>query len=233
MKSFLMSAVTAVLMLAPLSASAQNNPVVVELFTSQGCSSCPPADDYLAKLVDNDDILPLAFHVDYWDRLGWTDTLGSPEFTARQYAYGKAFANRSVWTPQFVIGGTAYSRGSFRDLIPSTVKKIKSQGDAVRLSATRNGGKIVINAEPLSGDLPNMLVSLVGYTDEDVVKIKRGENAGRTISYHNTVRSWVDVAKWNGQKAVSYSAPDVGDMRAAIIIQAEGNGAIFAAARVN
>ena len=108
MTSIIARLLTAVAIALPGLASAQSGPVVVELFTSQGCSSCPPADDYLAGLVGRDDVLPLAFHVDYWDRLGWKDTLATPEYTARQYAYGNSFQNRSVWTPQFVVGGVAY-----------------------------------------------------------------------------------------------------------------------------
>jgi len=183
-------------------------------------------------LIGREDVLPLAFHVDYWDRLGWKDTFGSAEFTARQYAYGKAFKNRSVWTPQFVIGGVAYSRGSFRDIVPETVEKLGSQPAQVRLSASLSGGNVVISAEPLTGGLPEMLVSVVGYVPAETVKIKRGENAGRTITYHNTVRSWMDVGRWNGRNAASLSAAVSGDIPMAVIIQAENSGPVIAVAHV-
>ena len=233
MKTLCQLVATALVAFAPLGAFAQSNPVVVELFTSQGCSSCPPADDYLTTLIGQEDVLPLAFHVDYWDRLGWKDTLGAPEFTARQYAYGKAFSNRSVWTPQFVVGGTTYSRGSFRDLIPSTVKKMRGEADQVRVTADKRGNEVLISVEPLANNLPEMLISLVGYSNKDVVDIKRGENAGRTITYVNTVRSWVDVARWDGSSTVSYSAPTPEQTGAAVIVQVKGNGPIMAAGVVN
>ncbi len=232
MKSFLLRLLTAGFLALPGVASAQSGPVIVELFTSQGCSSCPPADDYLADLLGREDVLPLAFHVDYWDRLGWKDTFGAPEFTARQYAYGKAFNNRSVWTPQFVVGGVAYSRGSFRDIVPETIRELRSQAPQVKLSATQTGGNVEISAEPLAAGLPAMLVSLVGYAPKETVKIKRGENAGRTITYHNIVRSWTDVGRWNGRNTTSLSAATSGDMPFAVIVQAENNGRVLAVAHV-
>lgn len=232
MKSFFIRLLAAGLLTFPTIASAQSGPVVVELFTSQGCSSCPPADDYLAGLVGRDDVLPLAFHVDYWDRLGWKDTFATPEYTARQYAYGRAFKNRSVWTPQFVVGGVAYSRGSFRDVVSQGVKEISSQPEQVSLSASVQGGKIVISAKPLTGGLPKMLVSVVGYTPKETVQIKRGENAGKTISYHNTVNFWSEAGRWDGRGAANLSVPANGAPPYAVIVQAEGHGPIVAAAFV-
>ncbi len=232
MKTLLARLLTVFLLTLPGFAKAQTGPVVVELFTSQGCSSCPPADDYLASLLGREDILPLALHVNYWDRLGWKDTFATPEYTDRQYAYGRAFKNRSVWTPQFVVGGAAYSKGSFRDLIPAAVTDYSAQKVQVQLTAAQSGDKVSIKAEPLVRDLPKMLISLVGYAPKETVKIKRGENAGRTITYHNIVRSWVDVANWNGSASKSYSAPVIPGLNMAVIVQADGHGPILAAARV-
>ncbi len=232
MKAFLVRLLSAALLSIPAAASAQNNPVVVELFTSQGCSSCPPADAYLADFIDRDDVLALAFHVDYWDRLGWKDTLATPEFTARQYAYGNAFQNRSVWTPQFVVGGVAYSRGSFRKEVADYVKQLAAQPAQITLTAAIEGGEIVIQAEPLAGGLPPMLVSVVGYSPKETVQIKRGENAGRNIDYLNTVTSWTDVGEWNGKSATELSIPATLQPPLAVIVQAEGNGPIISAAHI-
>lgn len=232
MKSLVLRLATVAILMFPNLVSAQSGPVVVELFTSQGCSSCPPADDYLAGLVGRDDILPLSFHVDYWDRLGWKDTLGSPEFTARQYAYSHAFRNRSVWTPQFVVGGVAYSKGSFRDFLPKTVKKLSKKPAKIKLSVVRKGANVLIGVERLSDGLPPMLISVIGYIPEEIVQIKRGENAGRSISYRNTVRTWTDVGKWDGRKSASLTAPMSNDPAHAVIVQATENGPIMAAAYV-
>lgn len=232
MKSIAIRLLTAAVVSLPSVALGQSNPVVVELFTSQGCSSCPPADDYLAGLVGRDDVIPLAFHVDYWDRLGWTDTFASKQFTERQYSYGSAFQNRSVWTPQFVVGGVAYSRGSFRKEVANQIKKIGAAPVQITLSATLQDGNVAILAEPLAGGLPDMLVSLVGYSPEETVQIKRGENAGRTISYHNTVTSWTDVAKWNGRNSTSLTVAAPSSAQMAVIVQAQGFGPIIAAAHV-
>jgi len=232
MKSLFIRLLTAGLIAMPGTASAQSGPVVVELFTSQGCSSCPPADDYLAGLADRKDVLALAFHVDYWDRLGWKDTFATPEYTARQYAYGRTFKNRSVWTPQFVVGGVAYSRGSFRNEVASQIESLSRKPADVNLSAVSQGGKISISAEPLVSGLPKMIVSLVGYAVEETVQIKRGENAGRTISYRNTVRSWSDVGRWDGRTSAQLSVSAPGEPPFAVIIQAEENGPIVASAFV-
>ena len=232
MKSLLCRLLAAAVLSFPGLAFAQSGPVVVELFTSQGCSSCPPADDYLAGLVGRDDVLPLAFHVDYWDRLGWKDTFATPEFTARQYAYGKSFKNRSVWTPQFVVGGAAYSKGSFRNEVATYIKELNSTPAQIAVTASLQGGQIAINAEPLVRNLPGMLISVVSYAPEQTVVIKRGENAGRTISYHNTVIGWTDVGRWNGRNSTSLTVARTSEQPHAVIIQAEGHGPIIAAAYV-
>ena len=232
MMTLLKRLLVATFLLTPAVSQAQSGPVVLELFTSQGCSSCPPADAYLADLLDRDDVLPLAFHVDYWDRLGWKDTFASPEFTARQYAYGKAFQNRSVWTPQFVVAGVDYSKGSFRNEVKKFIKDAANKPAQVGLRAGIQGQKVVINAEALANGLPKMIISIVGYSHKETVKIKRGENAGRTITYHNTVNSWETVAAWNGRGSKSFSAALKISPPMAVIVQAENNGPILAAAKL-
>jgi hypothetical protein len=105
---------------------------VIELFTSQGCSSCPPADEYLAELADRGDVVALAYHVDYWDHLGWRDTLGSPANTERQRAYGGSFGSHSVYTPQAVINGRQHMSGAKRGDIEATMRDLAGSGEGIQ-----------------------------------------------------------------------------------------------------
>lgn len=232
MKSFFIRLLSVALLSVPGIASAQTGPVVVELFTSQGCSSCPPADEYLAEMLARDDVLPLALHVDYWDRLGWKDTFATKSYTERQYAYGRSFSNRSVWTPQFVVQGQSYSRGKFRNEVASFVKQARAQQGKVALQAQVSGSTLSISAAPQANNLPGMVIIVAGYTPKTTVAIKRGENAGRTMNYHNTVHSWQVVETWNGRGSANLNIPLTFKPPLAVIVQAEDHGPIFAAAQI-
>jgi hypothetical protein len=181
---------------------------VVELFTSQGCSSCPPADALLAELAARDDIVALAYHVDYWDYLGWRDTLGSPENTARQHGYGKSFGIRSVYTPQAVINGRIHVNGSSRAKVWDAIEELKGSGDglAVGLTITRAGESIVIDAEAAEGEAKNAHVVVVYFEPAQPVVIERGENAGRTVTYWNAVSDVQTAGMWHG-KAARFELP--------------------------
>lgn len=207
-------------------AHAQTSPVVVELYTSQGCSSCPPADAYLAELVARDDVLPLSFHVDYWDRLGWPDTLGSPENTKRQYAYGRSFRNRSVWTPQFVVQGRDYSKGNFRAMVADYIRKQSAHKSGVDLDVSLKDQRLSV---AVSGKAKPADILIVHFTPRAKVKIKRGENAGRTITYHNVVNAAYTGATWKGYGAAEATIPLRADPPLAVIIQEDGTGPILAA----
>jgi len=232
MKSILFRLLSMIMLSTPIMASAQSGPVVVELFTSQGCSSCPPADDFLADMISRDDVLPLALHVDYWDRLGWKDTFATKAYTERQYAYGRNFNNRSVWTPQFVVQGQSYSRGEFRNAMAGFLKKARASQSQVALQTRVEGGALSISATPQAGNLPEMVIIVAGYTPKTTVSIKRGENAGRRISYHNTVHSWNVVGKWNGRGAANLNVPLPTKPPFAVIVQGKDVGQIFAAANI-
>ena len=209
---------------------AQSTPIVVELFTSQGCSSCPPADDYLAELIGRDDVLALALHVDYWDRLGWADTFAQAAFTERQYQYAKRFGNRSVWTPQFVVNGNHYSKGNWRGMVEEYVAKERSSEPLLALSAAEEGEEmLLIRAVPLESNLDPMVVSIAYFTPRAEVRVRRGENAGHTLAYHNIVTKWQVVGRWNGEAPAEVTVPLDGKKPYAVLVQTEYNQGYVAA----
>jgi hypothetical protein len=177
-------------------AVAAERPVVVELFTSQGCSSCPPADAYLIELSKGRrDVLPLAFHVTYWDQLGWKDPFSLPSATERQSQYGRRFGDGS-YTPQIVVDGAAGMVGSHRSAVASAIERAKRESvTAAAVSVTRNGKLVSIEVGSGSG---NGRVLLIGFDREHTTPIGRGENGGRTLTEANIVRSIRPVGQWSG-----------------------------------
>lgn len=176
---------------------------VVELFTSQGCHSCPPADRVLADLADESEVIALGYHVDYWDYLGWKDTLGSPEYTQRQYGYARTFGERSVYTPQAVVNGRLHLNGADRRGIDHHV----SNGLPVKVEVEKVGESLVIRTG--SGDaakLGDAHLVLVYFDGAKDVKIDRGENRGKTITYANIVTGIQTAGMWHG-KSVRYELP--------------------------
>jgi hypothetical protein len=206
--------------------------VVVELYTSQGCSSCPPADDFLAMLASDPRILPLALHVDYWDYIGWADKFAQAKFTERQRAYARAIQSRTIYTPQFVIGGTDRIEGFSPDRTADLLRAHLEAGSPVTLTVERQGDQLVIRAETTAPSDEALRVQLVRYQPEETVNIKRGENAGRTITYHNIVTSWEGLADWSATEALELTVPYQGSEPGVVIIQTQGPAAIVAAARV-
>ena len=172
---------------------------VVELFTSQACSSCPPADAELASLAEQDDVLALSYHVDYWNYLGWADTLSSKFNTERQYGYAKSFHRNNVYTPQAVINGQDHVNGADGAAVSSTLHKLSSIGAGltVEVTATMNADELRISVGAGEGKAD---IIAVYYDDATTVKIKNGENAGRDITYRNSVRDMETVGMWNGNK---------------------------------
>lgn len=176
-------------------ASGQTTHAVVELFTSQGCSSCPPADRVVAGLAQRPGIMTLSYHVDYWDYLGWKDTLANPENTARQYRYREALGNRSVYTPQVVINGT-------EDLVGSQGARI----DAVLGAATPLPVNVAVakvdDTINIDIDGPAMaektLITLVYFKSRTEVPVRAGENGGHTLTYTNSVQKMMTLGMWDG-----------------------------------
>jgi hypothetical protein len=202
--------------------------VVVELYTSQGCSSCPPADEYFSTLVGKATVIPLAMHVDYWDYIGWKDTFSNPAFTARQHAYARAFGTRTVYTPQMIVGGSDRIEGNNPAAMDALIRMHQEHDTGVSLDVTRNGDTLAIAA---NGATEPVQVMIVRYVPEQSVAIKRGENAGLTIRYRNIVTAWDTVAEWSGNGPLQMEATIQGDEEVVVILQKAGPSKILAAAR--
>lgn len=210
----------------------QAYPVVVELYTSQGCSSCPPADEFMAELAGHEGVIALALHVDYWDYIGWEDSFAQPAFTERQKQYARAVKSRMIYTPQMVIGGVDRVEGNTPDAVVKMIGKHKGVVSPVRLSVERQGDMVVIHAvaDPALPD--GAVVELVRYEPSAVVEIERGENAGRTVTYRNIVTEWTKLADWPGAAPLELTAPAPGGAPVVVIVQEPGPAAVLAAARV-
>lgn len=186
---------------ACLPASAADNPVVIELFTSQGCSSCPPADALLSKLAREPGVTALSFPVDYWDYIGWKDTFASPTNTARQKAYAAARGDNHVYTPQAVVNGLMHAVGS--DALEVATARQLAYGDKgalkVSLSVTDSGDKLVARAgAAVEGAGKWGSLWLVPVAKSRSVAIGRGENNGRSVTYTNVVRGMKKIGDWSG-----------------------------------
>ena len=212
------------------SVSAQDNPVVVELYTSQGCSSCPPADEYLAELANQPGVIPLALHVDYWDYIGWKDEFAHPGFTNRQKSYAKAAGERMIYTPQMIVGGVDRVVGHEPEAVARAIARLAATPSPVTLTISRQGGQITIHAQadpPL--EAPAM-VQMIGYRPSARVDIAEGENAGLAVEYRNIVTSWEGLGEWSGQEPLTMSAPMAGEGPVVVIVQRRGPAGILAAA---
>jgi hypothetical protein len=206
---------------------------VVELFTSQGCASCPPADAFLSEISQADGVIALSLHVDYWDYIGWADSFAQPGFTERQKSYARAAGSRMVYTPQMIIGGTDRVEGNTPDAVVKAIGKHMAAASPVRLVVTRDGARLSISAEADPPLTVGALVQVVRFQPEATVTIERGENAGRTVTYHNIVTSWDAVAEWPGAAPLSISAEAPGQESVVVILQEKGPARILAAARVD
>ena len=199
---------------------------VIELFTSQGCSSCPPADKLIGEYVANrPDVLALSYNVDYWDYLGWKDTLASPENTQRQRDYAQARGDGQVYTPQAVIDGRTHAVGSRAPQIEAALDKY-ADGLPVPLSLSTTADAITVNiGKTPEGEMPHATLWLVMYAREVTVPIERGENTGRTITYNNVVKKLRPIAMWKGE-SMSVDLPKsefkhAGADRCAVLLQTE------------
>jgi hypothetical protein len=211
-------------------AEAGERPIVVELFTSQGCSSCPPADALLAGLASRPEVLALSFHVDYWDRLGWKDPFSSPEATRRQRRYTELLGLATVYTPQIIVDGKWQAVGSDRGEVERALDAARHDGNEVPVALVVDHGhaqiKISSGGEGVSG-----AVLLIGFDRRHVTAVARGENGGRTLAYVDVVRSVEEVAKFTGHpSAIEVPIHSPSD-RVAAIVQAEDGRVLGVAVR--
>ncbi|MFC0401412.1 DUF1223 domain-containing protein [Paraburkholderia rhizosphaerae] len=209
-------------------AAAPARPVVLELFTSEGCSSCPPADAYLSELSQTrSDVLPLAFHVTYWNNLGWKDPYSLDIATQRQADYASRFGDGS-YTPELVVDGAKDLVGSDRGAAEAAIRDAAAKAStAATVSAVRNGNVINVTVGAGTG---NARVLLVGYDPQHVTPVGRGENSGRTLKEANIVRSFQPIGEWSGKASEFSSAVPAGEQDA-VLLQAP-DGSIVGAARV-
>ena len=239
----LTAAVTGVALCAASQAGAQTSPVVLELYTSQGCSSCPAADALLDQLADDPSLLPLALHVDYWDYIGWADTFAHPHYTDRQKAYARAAGERMIYTPQMIVGGRARVEGNDPEAVARAIADLRANQAEVLLKVSREGDGLRIRAEAMAAaEGAAMTVQLVRFQPEAVVEIGYGENAGKTVTYRNIVQDWQALADWPGSPALDLLWPGLAGAEAemgpvAILLQRAapqgGPGEIVAAARLD
>jgi hypothetical protein len=201
---------------------------VIELFTSQGCSSCPAADKLLGELAKDPTLVSISLPIDYWDYLGWKDTLASPRNTARQRGYSKVRGDRQVYTPQAIVDGSTHVVGSDRGAIEKAIEKVGHTAGALSLPVTLKveNGVLTVGVPNGTGTGARGVaeVWICGISRAVTVAIKRGENRGKTVTYHNVARRWLKLEGWEG-KAHTWKVPvkDVGGDGvdgAAVMVQA-------------
>jgi hypothetical protein len=214
---------------APHSGKAQS-PVVVEFFTSQGCSACPPADAFFTELAGRPGVIALALHVDYWDYLGWRDVFGRPENTERQRAYAKAHKERTIYTPQMIVHGADLLFGNEKGPVRERIAAHEAQSHRVRLDLRRNSGNLEITVEPESGAVGEADVHVVEYAPEKTMTVEGGENAGYHHTFKNVVTSWATVGRWDGASALTLRHDGGGGGHVAVLVQRVGYGPILSAA---
>ena len=210
--------------------AAEPDLTVVELYTSEGCSSCPPADAFVGELAGRDDILALSLHVDYWDYIGWKDRFADARNTRRQKNYGHQFQLRYVYTPQVVVDGTYEAVGSDRTKVLDAVAKSKKLAKIpVRLTASADGMVLDLAA----ADVGPVHVYSVFYDRLQESDVRRGENSGRKLAHVNVVRDMTRIATWQGQPArLTIPASAKGGDVCAVILQSVSTGRIIGAARL-
>jgi hypothetical protein len=190
---------------------------VVELFTSQGCSSCPPADKILTKLDKDPGVLVLAWHVDYWDYLGWKDTLGVTGATERQRAYAAGFQSASVYTPQAVVNGATGMVGSKESQIRNALGNVPFPAIAVNVKRSGDGITVTLPKAEFNG--ATAIVELINFVPKTVVEIERGENAGESVVYQNAVRKVTKLGSWNGEAKTFDASGGKANQGSAVLIR--------------
>jgi hypothetical protein len=181
---------------------------VIELFTSQGCSSCPPADRLMGELAKDPSLVTMSLPVDYWDYLGWKDTLALHGHSTRERAYANARGDRDVYTPQVVVNGVVHVLGSDKAAIEKAIAQTRRDAAPLALPVTMTvaNGTVTVNVPAASDSHTSGEVWLCPITGKAQVAVGRGENSGHTLNYYNVVRRWVKLGDWNGQ-AQTFTLP--------------------------
>jgi hypothetical protein len=201
-------------------ALAGERPIVVELFTSEGCSSCPPADALLAELAKRPDVLALSFHVDYWDRLGWKDPFSSRAATDRQNRYATLLALPTVYTPQIVVDGKWEAVGSDRADVEHALDLARRDSAEVPVALALDHGQAQVTLGPGS-DRVAASVLLIGFDRRHVTAVTRGENSGRTLAHVDVVRGVEEIARLSAGE-IAVPIPWHSDLIAAVVQAADG-----------
>ena len=211
--------------------AAADSPVVVELYTSQGCSSCPPADKLFHEIADRDDVIALSLHVDYWDYIGWKDEFADPAHAKRQRAYARGAGRRSIYTPEMIVNGTTDIVGARPIQLAEAIAKHAQAPSAMSLGLSRNGSDLTVTSDPITAQGP-FVVHMMRYAPSRDARITRGENAGRTLTYANVVEGWTVLGEWDGRTPLSISAEVEGDMPVVVLVQNMERGTIVGANRL-
>jgi hypothetical protein len=214
--------------------AAEDVPVVVELFTSQGCNTCPPADAYLGELAKRRDVVALSLHVDYWDYIGWKDTYALGVATERQRAYASHLGRGFVYTPQMVIDGAAEAVGSHRASVAREIDEARAAPGKFPVRIVYKGNEMMTVSLP---DAPaggkSATVWLVMFDGMHTTDIKSGENGGKKLTYYNVVREFRQIGTWSGKAVtIPVKAEDEGRAGCAVLVQESGTGRIIGAGKV-
>jgi hypothetical protein len=235
--------IAALVIAAASSAWAQSgsSPVVVELYTSEGCSSCPPADALLFDLREEHDVIALAFHVDYWDYLGWQDRFAKHDFTNRQRAYARSLGSPMVYTPQLVVNGADHVVGSARGQVYAAIASARTDR-AVNLDIglTMSDHQALTVSIPAADYHGEATIWFVRYALNEETPVSSGENAGRTLRHANVVEELTAIGMWKGEamditlpwEAIEGDREDYEGFGCAIIVQPEGLGPILGAREI-
>ncbi|WP_298847553.1 thioredoxin family protein [uncultured Ruegeria sp.] len=230
-RSIVVTALTSCLFVAH--AAAEEDPVVIELFTSQGCSSCPPADRIMHDLASRDDVIGLALHVDYWDYIGWKDEYADPDHTLRQRAYAREAGRSMIYTPQMVINGQHDVVGAKSRELDRLIEAHSKAAPEASVTAIRTADEVTVDVTPV--ELPEdetYDVRIVQYSPMRHASIRRGELAGHELDYANVVETWQIAGQWDGIAPQTFSAQLSSDLPAVVLVQRADHGPIVAAARV-
>jgi hypothetical protein len=208
----------------PVGAIVAEQPVVLELFTSQGCSSCPPANDVLGKLAARRDVLALSFHVDYWDYIGWKDPYASKQTTARQYDYGHSLGLNMVYTPQLVVDGSQDVVGTDEGAIQRAIAASMIRKKLPLAVRRDSAGKYKVLIPEGSTRQAPASVYIALFDRAHRTDVKRGENAGSSLTEFNTVREWRKIGEWTGkaEEIALDLEPDSAEYDACAIIVQDG-----------